>query len=100
MPASPSCRKRCTQLADAFLAKGQEFGAFIKMGRTQLQDAVPMTLGQEFTAFAHTILEDVDRLGEAQKLHPRDQHGGDGDRDGHKCTGGICGGGAATSCRG
>jgi aspartate ammonia-lyase len=38
------------------------------MGRTQLQDAVPMTLGQEFTAFGHTISEDVDRLGEAQAL--------------------------------
>jgi aspartate ammonia-lyase len=38
------------------------------MGRTQLQDAVPMTLGQEFSAFAHTLLEDVDRLGEAQAL--------------------------------
>jgi aspartate ammonia-lyase len=38
------------------------------MGRTQLQDAVPMTLGQEFNAFAHTMLEDVDRLGEAQAL--------------------------------
>ena len=55
-------------LAGAFLTKGQEFGPFLKMGRTQLQDAVPMTLGQEFTAFAHTILEDVDRLGEAQAL--------------------------------
>ncbi|MFP5407619.1 MAG: lyase family protein, partial [Gammaproteobacteria bacterium] len=37
-------------------------------GRTQLQDAVPMTLGQEFRAFGHTILEDVDRLAEAQSL--------------------------------
>lgn len=55
-------------LAGAFLRKGEEFSSFIKMGRTQLQDAVPMTLGQEFTAFAHTMLEDVDRLGEAQKL--------------------------------
>src|SRR3954466_312013 len=55
-------------LAAAFLHKGEEFSAFIKMGRTQLQDAVPMTLGQEFNAFAHTILEDVDRLGEAQAL--------------------------------
>src|SRR6185312_6912300 len=55
-------------LAEAFLRKGEEFSSFIKMGRTQLQDAVPMTLGQEFGAFAHTILEDVDRLGEAQKL--------------------------------
>ena len=36
-------------LAGAFLLKGEEFGTHIKMGRTQLQDAVPMTLGQEFT---------------------------------------------------
>ena len=56
------------ELADAFLAKGEEFASHLKMGRTQLQDAVPMTLGQEFAAFAHTIVEDVDRLGEAQAL--------------------------------
>ena len=55
-------------LAQAFLAKGREFSRFIKMGRTQLQDAVPMTLGQEFTAFGHTMLEDVDRLAEVQAL--------------------------------
>ena len=55
-------------LAEAFLDKGREFSPFVKMGRTQLQDAVPMTLGQEFTAFGHTILEDVDRLGEVQGL--------------------------------
>ncbi|PYP75088.1 MAG: aspartate ammonia-lyase [Gemmatimonadetes bacterium] len=57
-----------SELAAAFLAKGDEFSPFIKMGRTQLQDAVPMTLGQEFTAFGRTILEDVLRLGEAQAL--------------------------------
>jgi aspartate ammonia-lyase len=56
------------ELAEAFLRKGDEFKAMMKMGRTQLQDAVPMTLGQEFSAFGHTILEDVDRLGEAQAL--------------------------------
>jgi len=55
-------------LAGAFLLKGEEFAPHIKMGRTQLQDAVPMTLGQEFTAFAHTMLEDIDRLTEAQVL--------------------------------
>jgi aspartate ammonia-lyase len=55
-------------LANAFLAKGEEFAPFVKMGRTQLQDAVPMTLGQEFAAFGHTILEDVDRLAEVQGL--------------------------------
>jgi aspartate ammonia-lyase len=56
------------ELAETFLAKGREFAPFLKMGRTQLQDAVPMTLGQEFTAFGHTMLEDVDRLAEVQKL--------------------------------
>jgi aspartate ammonia-lyase len=48
--------------------KGEEFARILKMGRTQLQDAVPMTLGQEFAAFGHTILEDVDRLGETLPL--------------------------------
>jgi aspartate ammonia-lyase len=38
----------------------------LKLGRIQLQDAVPMTLGQEFGAFAVTIGEDADLLGEAQ----------------------------------
>jgi len=63
-----SLRTAMSQLAAAFLAKGEEFSPHIKMGRTQLQDAVPMTLGQEFTAFGHTILEDVERLSEAQAL--------------------------------
>ena len=61
-------RTAMAALAAAFLAKGDEFSPHVKMGRTQLQDAVPMTLGQEFTAFGHTILEDVDRLSEAQAL--------------------------------
>jgi aspartate ammonia-lyase len=55
-------------LAAAFLHKGEEFSDYSKMGRTHLQDAVPMTLGQELNAYAHTMLEDVDRLGEAQAL--------------------------------
>jgi aspartate ammonia-lyase len=55
-------------VADAFLVKGQEFSGMIKMGRTQLQDAVPMTLGQEFRAFGITLHEDVERLTEAQGL--------------------------------
>ena len=55
-------------LVGAFLAKGEEFAPYLKMGRTQLQDAVPMTLGQEFAAFAHTMQEDIDRLSEAQAL--------------------------------
>lgn len=52
----------------AFQKKGIEFADVLKMGRTQLQDAVPMTLGQEFTAFAVTIAEDISRLTEAQQL--------------------------------
>jgi aspartate ammonia-lyase len=51
-------------LEQAFLAKGDEFAGVLKVGRTQLQDAVPMTLGQEFRGFAHTIAEDNERLAE------------------------------------
>src|SRR5690554_6379095 len=46
----------------AFRAKGEEFSDVIKMGRTQLQDAVPMTLGQEFNAFANNLAKEVDHL--------------------------------------
>ncbi|WP_116103607.1 aspartate ammonia-lyase [Amycolatopsis thermalba] len=55
-------------LRDAFGAKAAEFGDVLKMGRTQLQDAVPMTLGQEFGAFAATLAEDEQRLAEARLL--------------------------------
>jgi aspartate ammonia-lyase len=55
-------------LQKAFAEKGNEFEDVLKMGRTQLQDAVPMTLGQEFTAFAVTIREDIKRLQEARML--------------------------------
>ncbi len=61
-------REAMAELVAAFLAKGDEFKSLVKMGRTQLQDAVPMTLGQEFSAFGHTIAEDIDRLAEAQAL--------------------------------
>lgn len=56
------------QLQKAFYEKGKEFAGVLKMGRTQLQDAVPMTLGQEFNAFATTIGEDVQKLREAEQL--------------------------------
>ncbi|MFE4470144.1 aspartate ammonia-lyase [Leifsonia sp. NPDC056824] len=55
-------------LAAAFRAKGVEFRDHVKIGRTQLQDAVPMTLGQEFTAFAVTMDEDNLRLTETIPL--------------------------------
>jgi aspartate ammonia-lyase len=51
-------------LAFAFKAKAVEFADVLKMGRTQLQDAVPMTVGQEFDAFHVTLKEDVARLRE------------------------------------
>ncbi len=47
------------RLVGAMLAKGEEFNDILTMGRTQLQDAVPMTLGQEFTAFGVTLGEEV-----------------------------------------
>ncbi len=50
------------QLIDSFQRKAEEFRDVIKMGRTQLQDAVPMTLGQEFEAYAVTLEEEIDRL--------------------------------------
>ncbi|MFF8841137.1 aspartate ammonia-lyase [Streptomyces sp. NPDC015127] len=55
-------------LRAAFGTKATEFADVLKMGRTQLQDAVPMTLGQEFGAFAATLAEDEQRLAEARGL--------------------------------
>ena len=55
-------------LQTAFANKGKEFEGFLKMGRTQLQDAVPMTLGQEFVAFSTLLREDVKLLRSLQKL--------------------------------
>lgn len=46
------------ELQAAFQEKGAEFEDILKMGRTQLQDAVPMTLGDEFRAFAHNLAEE------------------------------------------
>jgi len=56
------------ELCAALRAKGQEFSHIIKMGRTQMQDAVPMTLGREFLGFATTVGEDVDRVHELVRL--------------------------------
>ena len=56
------------ELRAAFAAKAAEFWHVVKMGRTQLQDAVPMTLGQEFGTYVVTIEEDSARLREASLL--------------------------------
>ncbi|MDX5345945.1 MAG: aspartate ammonia-lyase [Hymenobacteraceae bacterium] len=55
------------ELRLSFLAKSEEFKDVLKMGRTQLQDAVPMTLGQEFHAWATTVEDDINHLSEAQE---------------------------------
>ena len=55
-------------LEDAYRTKAREFADVIKMGRTQLQDAVPMTLGQTFEAYAITTGDDVDRLHQVIEL--------------------------------
>lgn len=52
------------ELAFAFKVKAVEFADVLKIGRTQMQDAVPMTLGQEFDSYYATIKEDVSRLRE------------------------------------
>ncbi|MFQ6163440.1 aspartate ammonia-lyase [Sinorhizobium meliloti] len=68
IPASRSLGDALAILASALNSKAEEFANIRKLGRTQLQDAVPMTLGQEFAAFATTILEDCDRLNETERL--------------------------------
>lgn len=56
------------ELRKAFESKAKEFKNILKMGRTQLQDAVPMTLGQEFSAYAVMLEEDEERLREVTRL--------------------------------
>lgn len=56
------------KLSDAFSRKAKEFDHVLKMGRTQLQDAVPMTLGAEFHGWATTINEDIQRIKEVQQF--------------------------------
>ncbi len=64
------------QLRGAFEGKASEFASILKIGRTQLQDAVPMTLGQEFAAFAAMIADDEKRLRESAYLMTEVNMGG------------------------
>jgi aspartate ammonia-lyase len=57
-----------TELIASFKIKAKEFAHVIKMGRTQLQDAVPMTLGQEFEAYAVMLEEEIARLNQNVQL--------------------------------
>jgi len=56
------------ELISGFRKKADEFAGIIKMGRTQLQDAVPMTLGQTFEAYAITLGEEIERLNQNARL--------------------------------
>jgi len=56
------------QLVTSFTSKSKEFSGIIKLARTQLQDAVPMTLGQEFNSFASTLREDIKLIQNTGKL--------------------------------
>src|SRR5512134_1665738 len=56
------------RLQDAFFAKGKEFDRVLKMGRTHLQDAVPMSMGAEFHGWGTTIGEEVKRIAEVRQL--------------------------------
>jgi aspartate ammonia-lyase len=56
------------RLRDAFFAKAKEFENVLKMGRTHLQDAVPMSLGQEFHGWGTTIGEEIHRIAEVRQM--------------------------------
>lgn len=60
--------RQLDRLATAFDAKGKEFAGILKMGRTQLQDAVPMSVGQEFHGFATIIREETSYLARQASL--------------------------------
>jgi aspartate ammonia-lyase len=61
-------RNSLVALADAFAERGNTFKNVLKMGRTQLQDAVPMSMGDEFHAFAVTLEEELHRIEDSRRL--------------------------------
>ncbi len=60
-------KKELLRLHEALCAKAEEFDHVIKMGRTQMQDAVPIRLGQEFKAYSVAILRDIHRMDKAME---------------------------------
>lgn len=63
----PRVLTQLTRLKKALSCKGVEFDSIIKMGRTQLQDAVPIRLGQSFHAYASVVERDIKRLEKAER---------------------------------
>src|SRR5919201_1809035 len=80
-------------LADAFAAKAKEFATVVKAGRTHLQDAVPMTLGQEFGGYAGVVRDAAGRVGHARRASLVLGIGGDPARTGAKAGPQLRGGG-------
>ena len=64
------------RLSEALEAKAEEFDDVLKMGRTQMQDAVPIRLGQEFRAYSRAVRRDIARLRAGQGRDAPPQHGG------------------------
>jgi aspartate ammonia-lyase len=60
--------KALENLVESFRTKAKEFATILKMGRTQLQDAVPMTVGQGFAAYASLLAEEIDRINDMSRL--------------------------------
>ena len=78
-----------TGLISALRYKGEEFKDVLKMGRTQLQDAVPMTSGQEFNAFANTLEEEIANLNRNAALLHEINMGGTAIGNWFECSSGL-----------
>jgi aspartate ammonia-lyase len=61
----PKTLAAMNRLADSLLERGRAFDNIIKSGRTHLQDATPIRLGQEFTAYGHTVQRHVEKITQA-----------------------------------
>jgi aspartate ammonia-lyase len=61
-------QRQLEELSKSFAVKGEEFKDVLKMGRTQLQDAVPMSLGSEFRGWSITIHEELERVESSKRL--------------------------------
>jgi aspartate ammonia-lyase len=86
------------KLQDAFYTKAREFDRVLKMGRTHLQDAVPMSLGQEFHGWGTTIGEEVQPHRRSAPVAARDQPGGHRHRHHGDRRAGLPGTGTGHTC--
>ena len=68
--------KAARALSQSFHNKGDQFKGMVKMGRTEGQDAVPMTLGPEFHAFANQLDAEIEALRKCETFLCEQEHGG------------------------